>query len=316
MSEIFRKWSNYPMGPALRGQLGIDDVNYQGEHAARPDDDTALAFAGDLINYFSKQPITDYYDWVDVLEELTAMGLSSCVRFLAEEDYRSQADHDFRAQLAIGSSYMLEGTDQLALQHLQKAHELEPAELAPYVNIASIHYAFERDSDARSWAEAGLQVDSSQNRLWEILASVLAHDDKATAGERLKSFAEGINSYLGLSLAADMIDPNDALLKAQYLEPILNSDKVDGDFLVEYTAALGMAMQFEKIPSVIWKAERISGISIPWKVYAHGAQAYLAQNDYQNASSMINSLKTIAEAPKELIDQLENEQRELAGSSD
>ncbi|MFW7380348.1 MAG: tetratricopeptide repeat protein [Oligoflexus sp.] len=311
MEEFAKKWAHYPMGPNIRRYLGISDEEYQGEHAARPDDEIAAQFADELRQVLSQHIIQDFHEWVDVLEELTAMGLASTVCFLTEEDYRQQADHDFRALLAIGSAYMLESEDELALRYLQKAHELEAGELAPYVNIASIHYAFERDQDARLWAESGLQVDANHHRLWEILASVHLHENPHAAGEQLKTFAERINSYLGLSLAADLIDPDDALLKAQYLESVFQSDKIDADFLIEYTAALGMAKQFEKIPSVIWKAERISGISIPWKVYAHGAQAYLSQEDPQGASSLIDSLKAIDDAPKDLIAELEQARQEM-----
>lgn len=314
MNEFAKTWAHYPMGPNLRRYLDISDQNYQGEQQPRPDDETAMQFAEALIPVFAKQPVQDFYEWVDLLEELTAMGLAPTVRFLAEEDYRELADQDFRAQLAIGSAYMLAGEDNLALQFLLKAHELEPSELAPYVNIASIHYAFERDQDARLWAEAGLQVDNNNQRLWEVLASVLLHQDRQAAAEHLKAYAESINSYLGLSLAADIIDPNDALLKAQYLESIYASDQFDAEFLVEYTAALGSAQQFEKIPSVVWKAERIGGISIPWKVYAHGAQAYLAQDNYEGANGFIKNLKAIPDAPKELIEQLEQVSRELESS--
>ena len=101
------------------------------------------AFSQQLIELFQAKPVGDFYEWVDLLEELCAMGLSSVVTFLAENDYKEQASEDFRAQLAIGSCYMLEGIDNCC-QHLLAPYEASPEEIAPYVNLASLHYAFER----------------------------------------------------------------------------------------------------------------------------------------------------------------------------
>ena len=305
LENFGKRWADYPMGPKLREYLDIED--YQGEQSGAPDAEKATAFSQQLIELFQAKPVGDFYEWVDLLEELCAMGLSSVVTFLAENDYKEQASEDFRAQLAIGSCYMLEGIDEAACQHLLAAYEASPEEIAPYVNLASLQYAFERDKEAKAWAEAGLKVDGEQTKLWEILASILLHDDKASAGEKLSEFAQSIQAYLGLSLAADLIDPNDALLKVQMLEPLADSSNLSAEFIVEYTAALGLAREFEKIPGVLWKAEQIHGLRLPWKAYAHLMQAYLAEEKATEAKQMLEKIKKLPDVPLELLAEFERE---------
>jgi tetratricopeptide (TPR) repeat protein len=301
--ELAQKWSTYPMGPTLRRYLGIADQDYKGEHSPPPKADAVTSFSLDLQTAMQSQPVADNYEWLDLIEELTGMGLSRLVCFLAEEDYRSVADQHMEAQLAIGSAYMLEDQFEAALQYLERAHELNPNEIAPYVNITSIHYAHKRDTEAQTWARAGLQVDPNHQRLWEILASTYLANQQA-AGEQIKAIAEELDSYMGLTLAAELVAPGDALLKAQYLESLMTRDELSEDYLVEYTAALGLAQQYEKIPGVIWQAERRMQGPLPWKAYAHGAQAYLSMELWDQAEAAIAKLKTNSEVPAEVIHDL------------
>ncbi len=102
-----------------------------------------------------------------------------------------------------------------------------------------------------------------------------------------------------------MIDPNDRLLKAQLLGDAFNAGARDDEFLVEYTAALGLAEQFEKIPQVLWRLENMEKKTLHWKLFAHGAQAFLAMNQQEQASDLIKKAARSPHIPAKIIEDLQ-----------
>lgn len=300
------QWAHYPMGPSLRAYLKIDDRAYLGESSPRPSEQEAERFSETLIDYFTAQPIASTDQWIDIVEELTAMSLSTVAIFLAEEDFRDEAKEDFRSQLAIGCSYMLEERFEDALVFLQGAQKAEPQETASYVNIASVYYAQKHDQRAKEWILAGLDTEANHKRLWELLASILLHADKTTAGDEIRHIATDKQSYLGLSLAADFLEPQDPMFKAELLDDLYAGlAEPDAEFLLEYTAALGMAQRYEQIPTVVWKARNIAGTALPWKLYAHVVQAHLAMENLEEASAALKTLKSCEDVSEETLKALE-----------
>lgn len=309
------QWSDYPMGPSLRSYLHISEDMYQGEKAPRPSEERAHRFSLALIDIFQQQPIDSFSEWVAVLEELTAMGLSQPALFLAEEDFREQANEDFRSMLAIGCSYMLAQNYSAACSFLEKAQAIEPAETATYVNIARIHYSHSADEKALIWAKAGLDVDPNNESLWEILASVYIAREKQTAGEALRQDAQDRNSFMGLSLAAEIVSPNDALLKAQWLELLCDTPaEQNPQFLVEYSAVLGMAGHYEKIPALALKAEKLVDGALPWQLYAHAVQAHVAMEKLEAAQALFGKLEKSQEIPAETLNAIKAEIKDLEES--
>ena len=77
-------WTSYPMGPNLRSFLGIQEDAYLGEHAPRPTEEATIAFRDFLEHEITRHSIANPAVYVDLLEELTAMGLSSVTVKLAE----------------------------------------------------------------------------------------------------------------------------------------------------------------------------------------------------------------------------------------
>lgn len=305
-------WSDYPMGPTLMAYLGIRDQQYQGDKAPRPDDHRAQEFCGELIKQFQSEPIDTFDEWVNILEELTAMGLGKASIFLAEEDFREPAKDDFRSMLAIGCSYMLEGDHENACSFLENAQAIEPAETSSYVNIARIHYSLESDEKALTWAYAGLDVDPNNGSLWEVIASIYLTRDKEAAGQQLREEAEKRNSFMGLSLAADIISPDDTMLKAEWLELLCDTPAEDNpQFFIEYTAALGMARQYEKIPPMVLKAQRMKKAEVPWQLHAHALQAHIAMENLDTAKSTYETLKKSKDIPTESLAALEHEIKDL-----
>jgi tetratricopeptide (TPR) repeat protein len=253
-----------------------------------------------------EKPVGTQELFVDLLEELTSMGLPSVVVSMAEQYPQFAIDSDFRACLALGSSLMMESELDEAVIVMNQAKALAPSELAPYVNLASIAFSQERDADALLLIDGGLGIDPNNIRLWELIASIYLHDQAATAGERLRLKASEVNSFAGLSLAAEILAPNDHLLKAQLLEEAFNSGARDDDFLIEYTAALGLAQQFEEIPQLVYRLEHIEKKQVHWKLYAHAAQAFLALNKEAEAATLISRASRSPDMPANVLQDLQN----------
>lgn len=299
-------WFDFPMGPALRRYLGIDENDYQGASALPPSPETSENFQRFLMDLFPSQPPVSKDEFIDLLEELTHMKLTGATLHLAQL-FRDEfpVDEDFRAQLAAGSAAMLEQELDEAEAFFRRAQMIEPAETAPYVNMAQIFFAQHRDKDALEWAESGLKTDPNQFRLWEIIGSIHMDSDQTSAGEKILTLAKSIQSFAGRSLAAELMAPGDSLMKAQLLEDLFHEGKRDPDFLEEYTAALGLAQQYEKIPTVIWQAERLGQQKLPWQVYAHGVQAFLAMNKEADALHLFAKMNEDQSTPDQIKQELQ-----------
>ncbi len=298
-------WYDYPMGPHLKAFLEISERDYKGENAPAVTPERLRDFSSFLVDYFQEHKPQSNGAFVDLIEEMTSMGLSGAVVQFVELNAEQPIDGDFRACLALGSALMLESELDEAAMFLRQAQGLAPLELAPYVNLTSIYFSMEQDEEALRWADKGLTLDANNPRLWEIVASIYMYEDKAKAGERVRLKAESILSYAGMSLAAELIDPNDRLLKAQLLGDAFNSGSRDDEFLIEYTAALGLAEQFEKIPQVIWRLENMEKKTIHWKLYAHTAQAFLAMNQQDEAQELIRKAARSPHIPASIIADLQ-----------
>ncbi|HET9240551.1 MAG TPA: hypothetical protein VFO10_25025 [Oligoflexus sp.] len=299
-------WNHYPMGPQLRSYLGVSDEEYTGDRSPRPDERTMAAFQDFLMQVVREKPVANQDLFVDLMEELTSMGLPQVVVALTEHAPGFAIDTDFRACLALGSSLMMIGELDEGAVVMNQAKALVPQELAPYVNLASIAFSQERDSEALELIDSGLGIDPNNFRLWELAASIYLHEDRASAGERLRSKAMETNSFAGLSLAAEIIDPTDRLLKAELLEEAFNAGARDDDFLIEYTAALGLAQQFEKIPQLVYRIEHIEKKKVHWKLYAHAAQAFLAMNKEAEAATLISKASRSPDIPANVLQDLQS----------
>ena len=298
-------WFHYPMGPTTRKYLNISDADYQGDNSPAPSESELTFFQEEMIGYCEKVKPTSSEFFVDLLEEWMNMGLAKAAIILFESyiDVFS-ADNDFRALQAVGNCYMMVSDLDEALEKLIDAHELEPKELSPLVNIAQIYYARHDDEKAYDWALAGLRLESNYGRLWELVASIYMEKSKDGISEKVKELAIELNSYAGLSLAAYLANDKDALLRAQYLELAYENGIRDEEFLVEYTAALGMAQQYDKIPSIVWNLEKVEKKTVSWKLWSHVAQAQLAMEQFERADEIIMKLEGIPDTPANVIKDL------------
>ncbi len=298
-----QEWHDYPMGPRLRHALGISEGQYSGDKAGKPSEERRVAFAAFLSKELAEQaPIPDD-ELIDLFEELTAMHLPTVTLALCEAHPGGRYIDDFRALLNIGSSLMLEAELDDALDLFIKAHSLEPEELAPIINCARIHLHKGRLEEAYQWAMTGLALDANHEPLWELLVQSKSYLNREELGALVKNLATKTGSFAGLSLAAELVAPDDSLLKAQYLDEHYHQGGREDAFLIEYTAALGESGQYSKIPQILWEAQNLAGKTVPWQVYLHTAQAYLANDKDAEAVPILKKMIKISGLPNEISEQ-------------
>lgn len=299
-------WNHYPMGPTVRRYIGLDDTTYQGESALPPSPEDMEAFQTFLQQMIPGHPPTSKDEFVDLLEEFTNMKLTAATLSLTEQYWQQfPVDEDFRAQLAAGSAAMLEQELDAAETFFRRAQAIEPAETSPYVNMAQILFAQHKDQGALEWAEGGLKTEPNHFRLWEIVGSIHMDADQNSAGEKVLALARSLQSFAGRSLASELLAPGDALMKAQLLEDLFHEGKREPEFIEEYTAALGLAQQYEKIPTIIWQVEKLGQQKLPWQVLAHGVQAFLAMNKLEEALPLFERMRADDSTPEQIKQELD-----------
>lgn len=275
-------WRSTPVGPNLREYLGWAEAD-----SGKPlTEEGALKFEGDLITLFETHKAEHFDQFLDIAEELVLMRLP----FAAITWFNANAHLPWqtipRALLHQGSAAMLAENFKLAEEVFRKCQALAPMETASYVNLAQILYREHRDEEALQWCRTGLEVDPNNEVLWEIFAAIIRHSSASDeeCGRKILTEAKERSSWAGTSLAAMYIEQNDHLYRAQLLEELYAKGLRDQKFLIELTAALGVAQQYEKIPPIVWQTQKISdGEPLAWQLAAHAGQAELGQEHTSQA---------------------------------
>lgn len=294
-------WTDYPMGPTVREYLAITADSYKGESAPKPSPERQQEFLRAISAYILDHEPANQNEFENLLEEFVAMGFASLALQLAENWRDFSVEESYPALLALGNASMLEGELDEAVNLLNGAQALRPEEFTPYRNLAELHYARHDDGAALEAAKNALQIQANNERLWEIVASIYLHVDRPTTGDKIRDLAMEYNSFYGLSLAAELLSPGDGRLKAEYLAECYKQGERNSTFLIEYTAALGVAGQFEKIPPIVWEAEKFAGVKMPWQLHAHLTQAYLALNQEEQANEVIRKLEKLPDFPANIL---------------
>lgn len=304
MTDILTHWRDYPMGPTVRRYLGIDDHDYLGE--TQPGNQRDDDFEAFMSQFLQKNPIESPNMAVDMAEEFCGMGQPYLALVLASVFDDESLDHEFRWHFALGNAAHMAGDHELAENYWLEAHRCVPEEPAPYVNIAELLFHQQRDEDSLKWAFEGLNVDLNNYRLWETIAAIYQEKFGDSVGEKVHECASERGSWAGISLAAMIIAPEDQLLRAQRLQELYDAGQREGAFLVEFTAALGVALQYEKIPTIVSLAEKDSKQPLPWQLYAHGGQAQLALNELGGAQTWIEKALRSPDLPTHAQPELES----------
>lgn len=282
----------FPMGPNLREWFGVGTGEYRGAENSAPGAEQLANFSDQFLQSLEDKAPKNSSHLVDILEELVGMNFPLLAIKFVDSYHHLFPQDDFRAQLHYGNASMLVGDLARAETAFIAAQEIVPEEPAPYINLTQIYCHDDLRAKAKEWCMAGLNMDPENTRLWELAAwleqnSEEKNDPQDAVATKIAKLAAEKNSWAGTSLACDLKNPEDVVAKAEALETFWNSGLRDLPFLIEYTAVLGMAGRFDKIPPVIWQSDH--GGKTPWQLLIHLAQAQLGLGRLDDARQALES---------------------------
>ena len=306
------------MGPQMRAWLGVSDQEYVGDRTANPSAEHLASFSERVLQRLEDATPRNSDHLVDLIEELVGMNLPLLAVKLADA-YPSLFPHDdFRANLHLGNASMLIGDLAKAEIAFITAQKIVPEEPAPYINLTQI-YCHEGALDrAKQWCLAGLEAESDNTRLWELLAWIEQTDAGASpesAARAIADRAKTLDSWAGTSLASDLLNPEDPLAKLSSLEKFYDDGLRDEDFLIEWTAILGMAGRYDRIPSIVWQAEKVATKPVAWQLLAHLAQSYLGLGRDGDALATLDKLSQFQGLPDAAHQSVQAMQQEIKNST-
>jgi tetratricopeptide (TPR) repeat protein len=308
---------SYPMGPKVRAFFAISDDNYRGETDPLYDETYRKQFADYFLSVAGVKSDLSLEALTDLIDELTSMDLPEVVIGLVGQRPELLVHRDFRCQLGIGVAAMLTENYDLSEDALRSAQEMLPAEPAPYINIVQILFAQSRLDEALVWCESGLEAEPNNHSLWELMTRLREVTDGEAFPDMIMRLATRFNSWAGLSLAASLSTSGDRYLKVNLLEKLYTQGERSDQFLIEYTAALGVAGDMERIPQIIWLEETSKREAmLSWQLYLHAAQAYLAMDKFEEALTYIEKSekqKYIPDEARAAIDELRIESHQGMG---
>jgi len=298
-------WLHVPMGPNLRGWLGINKELYTGDKTQDPDKLNWDEFSAFLVNHAQKTPFIDENDLVDILDELVAMDLPKAAVNLYEASTDIWSGTNFRGELSVGIAAMYLKDLSMAHEHLANAQRIIPEEPSPYINIVQI-LLFQNDfKSAREWIDTGLTAEPNNYSLWDQLADILQEEYGGEFGNKLLEIANEKKAWAGVCLASEIIQSADTQLKHSLLEPFYSKGERGHEFLIEYTASMGVSGNYSSIPQVLWDAEQNSTKGVPWQLYVHCAQAHIALNEKETAMKHLAKAKRDPHIPEDAIQMIQ-----------
>lgn len=280
-ADISKTWRSYPTGPHLKTYL----ERVVGDHLDRRTGDD---FSGFITDVFTASPPSAHDEAADLVDELVAMDLPNAALALAALCPFLSDSRDFRVPFALGVAAMLTAKLDRARQYFAWAHELAPAEPAPYVNLAMIGAQVGDQDAALDWCQRGLSGEPNHPKLWEILGAQWVQTfGEDEAARRLSALSSTLGSWSGASLAASLVPSADPRDRTNLLLPFYERGERSDDFLVELTAGLGIAGEYDRLLAVIAEAEerRGRGAELPWQLHVHAAQALVGLSSAANLAA-------------------------------
>lgn len=307
MDEQVQPYRDYPMGPGLRSWIGIGPEAYLGSDVQKPTEVKRAEFSAWLIERAREHESEGLDELTRIVDELLGMDLPLVGLRFIDFNRSLWGDADFRGLLTEGISAMLVSELGRAEDCFRRAQELSPLEPAPYVNLIQILQHDERWDESEIWLNAGFDAEKNHIPLWELYHRQLqAHQDEAQIPSGLLALARKLDSWAGMSLFAECSPDSNPKTKADLLEGFYHKGERSEEFLTEYTGAIGVAGEYERIPPLVWQAQKLSS-SVSWQLLLHGAQAHLALDQ---KSAFIKSGKGLTHHP-ELPPEIKSQLRDM-----
>ena len=190
-----------------------------------------------------------------------------------------------------------------AEQCFKKAHKLAFAEVAPLTNLGQTMFYKQDWSSAWSYCMQGLEREKNHTPLWKLAYTIL---EKTTDNPsvNLKKLFRKYNSWKGCSL---YIHIENSLSDDEKVD-LMNTFYLDGEesdeFLIEYTAVLGVCKKFKDIQKIIWKKTSLNTEQLHWKLAIHQIQAQFELNQVTEFNYNAKKLLQRQDLPQEITSQI------------
>ena len=282
----------YSLSPAMARVLGIP---LQPTGQPLPDN-MAGAVEEQVIAKMEQNGLPEGVTLEQFVDEATAMALPrAAITAYQTSSQKALYDHDFRVQLGLGVCHMLSGQSEAAKAFFQQAKRILPDEPAPYTNLLQLLLQQGHLAQARQLIEEALAQVPNHMPLWECIRQVLQETSEGNLAEAIQRLAERHDSWLGQMLAAELKDL-EPLTRLKICQEFYDQGERDPQFLMEYTARLGMVADYEAIPRVIAAAKSGQG-QLPWQLLAHELEAYLAMEDTAAALTALDRMRGRQDLP-------------------
>ena len=296
------------MGPHVRHWLGVSDVNYRGHSRGRANDEEIASFAREVSARLEELPFESEKQFLDVTMELFSMDLSLLNLKLFDHYRDSWLPADFHREQLEAVSALSVGELSRAWRSSITAHKLNPEEPAPYVNLSQILLQWGENIRAKEWCESGLLKFPEHRPLWQALASVFSvlYKNRDDLLRHLTDFADQRHSWLGSTLVAQYRAEllGDINYRRSKLEQYYAEGERNEEFLLELTAALGEAEQYDRVPQIVLQADRMTSGGVGWQLLAHCLQAYAAIENKSAFDDLLQRLRNMEAVPKDALGQL------------
>jgi tetratricopeptide (TPR) repeat protein len=291
--------ARYAMGPHLEKWFSNSQIPEAEDHAG---------FQNSFLDRLSDRACDSTEQLIDVLEELVGMNFPLLAIKWIDSHLHLWPQGDFRAQLHLGNACMLAGELPRAIECFEAAQSLVPAEPAPYTNLTNILLHLNHLDEARTWCNAGLDVEPNNFNLWKLRYEIEEAQGTPDIRRTIADDAKKRNSWAGVLLSFE-ITP-DSLAKADALTEYVSSYNHDPLFLIEYTSALGQAGRYDLIPPVVWSAENYPGDVTSWQLYLNAAQAEMGMGRPESAAAFLEKASKFQDVPpqaRQIITEMKTE---------
>lgn len=280
---------------------------------------TERCFSELIQRCITSEPPVDSPTFFQLLDELATLKLYDAVLSCLDHHPHHRGNLGFDEYLFEGATAMVCGQLSRAERCLKQAHHLIPTETAPVINLAKIFLDQARWDQAKIWLDAGLTAHPNHETFWSLWIDYLSEQTPEQPPDlnAVRAKVNELNSWQGTSIlgkltmnqqlaAAGIRSDEDPSANPQHqqiyqtgIQQIMDELAIyynEGErglpFLTEYTAILGAAGDYEKIPPIVWAARHSSTDRLPPRLEHHAIQAALALNQIEVASELIQGLLT------------------------
>ncbi len=315
--ELRQNILDVPVGPSLRLFLGLPKESNEGSKEQNHSQEKYDQLESYFLHMLSTGSVPPIAQLGEIVCELNAMRCHKSVVYVEQNYTEHLNSQDLDVLLSVGVSLFAVSDFKSARYYFSKVLTIDSENVPALTNLGLALRLSGKTDEALEYIQKALEVSPAQSRLWEELGFCYQEIFEEMWVDELESFVDKLNSWRGYSYFAEIKHLGSAEQKLNLLQPFYDRGERSYAFLIEYTGVLGQNGLHEKVPTVIWQAETFSEREgnapkdFPWQLLFHCAQAHLAMGEKNEASHCLKRIEAhpenIPQDVGEMIQSLKNE---------